>query len=506
LSSSELSYLLIGLLAGLLSAGLLGWRAARARADAATAAGRAEREPEVVALLRDLDAARRERDAAAARNAEFERVLDEARQRADRLLDERATLAARAERADSLERQLAASDAELRTVRAGQHAAEARAAEATARLDEQQQAAALRYRDLEAARERLKTEFQALAAEILEDQSNRLGETQQAQLGQLLNPLREQLGEFRRAVNDAYEKENNARVALQTRIDDLVRLNQTLGQEAQSLSRALSSDNRTQGYWGELKLERLLESAGLEKGHQYFTQESFRDSQGDRYRPDAVLKLPEGKDIVVDAKMVLVDYQRACESSEVEREQHMARHVNALRTHVRQLGEKDYSRLDGINACDLVLLFVPVEGAFLEALRRDPTLYHYAFERKIILVGPSNLLASLRLVAQIWRTEQQNRNAQAIADRAAGLYDKFVGFTEDLQKVGELLERAQGAQRAALGKLSQGKGNLVRQAEQLRQLGVAPSKRLPAPLLDSAGLGSDEVEPLLDADGETPVR
>ena len=365
--------------------------------------------------------------------------------------------------------------------------ARVRETELRTRLEEQQNAAAARYHDLEAARERLKTEFQALAAEILEEKSRRFGESQQQQLGHMLDPLREQIGDFRRTVHEVYEKENNARVALQTRLDDLVRLNHTLGREAQSLSRALNADNRAQGYWGELKLERLLESAGLEKGHQYFTQESFRDADGDRYRPDAVLKLPEGKDIIIDAKMVLADYQRACEVTDAgEREQHLTRHVAALRNHVRQLGDKDYSRLEGVNAPDLVLLFVPVEGAFLEALRREPGLYDFAFERKIVLVGPSNLLASLRLIAQIWRTEQQNRNAKAIADRAGALYDKFVAFVDDLSKLGEALDRATRFQQSAFAKLSQGKGNLVRQAEQLRQLGVAPSKRLPSNVVDSA--------------------
>lgn len=454
MSTNELLLLLVGLLGGLVVAAAIALVPVRRRIAAARHEGAAAREPELAALGRELEAARRERDV----------------------------------RVAELTARVGALDAELDAVREARRLAEARNAELGARLQEQQHAAAQRYRDLEAAREQLKAEFQALAAQILEDKTRRFDEAQQASLGQLLTPLREQLGDFRRAVSDAYEKENNARVALQTRIDDLVRLNQTLGQEAQNLSRALSADNRAQGYWGELKLERLLEAAGLEKGQQYFTQESFRNAEGDLYRPDALLALPGGRHLVIDAKMVLVDYQRACEAGEEgEREQHLGRHVAALRNHVRQLGEKDYSRLEGLTAPDLVLMFVPVEGAFLEALRRDPSIYDFAFGRKIILVGPSNLLASLRLVAQIWRTEQQNRNAHAIAERAATLYDKFVGFVEDLTRVGDALERAQGMHRHALAKLSQGRGNLVRQAEMLRELGVAPTKQLPPGLLDLAG-------------------
>lgn len=451
----DLASFLLGLLAGAVLAGFAALTVARGRVREAREAGRLDREADLAGLARDLKAA--------------EAVRDELRTR------------------------LATLEAELRQVAGAREAAETRAAATEARLQEQLHAADQRYRDLEQARERLKAEFQQLAAEILEDKSRRFSEQNTQQLGQLLSPLREQIGDFRKLVTESYEKENNSRVALQTRLDDLVKLNQTLGQEAQSLSRALTGDNRSQGYWGELKLERLLETAGLEKGRDYLTQESFKDGEGDRYRPDAVLRLPEDKSIVIDAKMVLLDYQRACEAAdEAEREQAFARHGQALRNHVRQLGEKDYSRLEGLASPDLVLMFVPVEAAFLEALRRDPQLYAYAFERKIILVGPSNLLASLRLVAQIWRTEHQNANAKAISDRAATLYDKFVGFAEDLGKVGEALRRAGDLHAAAVGKLSLGKGNLVRQAEMLRKLGVAPTKRLPPALADDGSDDGDE--------------
>ncbi len=397
-------------------------------------------------------------------------------------------------------------EGELRDTRAARETSESRAAAADsraagleARLLAEQAAAQQRYEDLERARERLKSEFQALAAEILEEKSRRFGEQNASQLGLLLNPLREQLVDFRKVVSDTYEKEGRERVTLQAELRQLLELNRQLSDEAGSLTRALTTDNRTQGYWGELKLERLLESAGLEKGQQYLTQESFKDEHGDRYRPDALLLLPEDRQIVIDAKVALLDYQRACGTEDAdEREQHLGRHTAALKNHVRELGDKDYSRLNGLTSPDLVLMFVPVEAAFLEALRRDASLYDYAFARKIILVGPSNLLASLRLVAQIWRTEAQTRNAKAIADRGAALYDKFVGFTEDLGRVGEHLDRAQKAQHDAVRKLAQGPGNLVRQAEMLRDLGVAPSKKLPASLKDASapdeGAGQGEEE------------
>lgn len=382
---------------------------------------------------------------------------------------------------------------------AGRRDREAELAVLRTRLEEHSRAADQRYRDLEQARDRLKAEFRQMAQEILEDKARRFSEQNASQLGQLLNPLREQIGDFRRLVSESYEKEGKERAGLQAELRQLFELNRQLAEEADSLTRALTADNRTQGYWGELKLERLLESAGLEKGQQYLTQESFTDEHGDRYRPDALLLLPEDRQIVIDAKVALLDYQRACgDVAEAEREQHLARHAQALRNHVRQLGEKDYSRLHGLNSPDLVLMFVPVEAAFLEALRRDPDLYDYAYARKIILVGPSNLLASLRLVAQVWQTEAQNRNARAIAERGAALYDKFAGFSEDMARVGEALGRAQKAHDDALAKLSQGRGNLLRQVEMLRKLGVAPSKKLP-PALEAA---ADAAEDLADQTGD----
>ena len=467
----DLASFLLGLLLAALGAGVLALALLRARVREAGAAGRRERDAEVAALARDRQAAE------------------------DRCAD----LAAR----------LQAMEAELREVRGAREAADTRAATLEARVEEQLRAADQRYRDLEQSRERLKAEFQQLAQEILEDKSRRFSEQNASQLGQLLTPLREQIGDFRKLVSDSYEKEGKERAGLQAELRQLVELNRQLSDEAGNLTRALTTDNRTQGYWGELKLERLLESAGLEKGQQYLTQESFSDEQGDRYRPDALLLLPEERQIVIDAKVALLDYQRACaEVAEAEREQHLARHAQALRSHVRQLGEKDYSRLHGLSSPDLVLMFVPVEAAFLEALRRDPELYDYAYARKIILVGPSNLLASLRLVAQVWRTEAQNRNAKAIAERGAVLYDKFVGFTEDLGKVGEALGRAQKMHDEALAKLSTGRGNLVRQAEMLRKLGVAPSKRLAGRLAqDEADEAGDEApaDPAAEGDDDATV-
>jgi DNA recombination protein RmuC len=474
--------LVLGLLLALLLAAPLALWAVRTWHLRGRAAGRTERDPELAALAAERTGLRADLDAAGDQLRQQAALVDQLRAVGERLGNERSALLVRAERVGTLEH-------ELDQARAGRDGAQRQVAELSARLDEQQRAAGERLRELEGARERMKTEFQALAAQILDDKVRRLGEHSGEQLGQLLTPLREQLDGFRKAVSDAYEKESGARIALQTEVRQLLELNHKLGAEANSLTRALTSDSRSQGYWGEIKLERLLELAGLERGREYLTQESFRDADGDLYRPDAVLKLPGGRDIVIDAKVNLTDYQRACDEVDADqRERHLGQHVAAMRRHVLQLGKKDYSRLDGLSSPELVFMFVPVEGAFLEALRRDSALYDDAFRNRIIPVGPSNLLASLSLVAQVWRTEEQNRNAQLIAERAGGLYDKLVGFVEDMAKVGDALDRAQKTHQSALGKLAQGKGNLIRRAEQLRGLGVAPGKRLPANLLDLSGV------------------
>ncbi len=472
-----------GVAAGLLMARML----LPGQLESARQRALAEVAPEQARIVAHLEAVSDAHSQSKQQLERAERELVALRDRADLLSDQRSDLAARAERVSQLGSRLDERESELRALRDERDQQAMRSAELAARLEEQQASSEARLQELRDARERLKAEFQTLASDLLEAKAKKMNELGEQQLGQVLNPLREQLGEFRRMVGDVYEKENVSRVALQSRIDELVKLNQTLGAEATSLSRALSSDNRTQGYWGELKLERLLESAGLQKGSEYLTQESFKDSDGDRFRPDAVLKLPEGRDIVIDAKVALLDYQRFCEAvDEPVRQQHLLRHVAALRRHINELGEKDYSQLIGLQSPDLVLMFIPVEAAFLEALRADQTLYDDAFKKRIVLVGPSNLLASLRLIAQIWRSDQQNKNAKEIADKAGKLYDKFVGFVEDLNKVGDLLGKAQAMQQSALGKLSLGKGNLVRKVDELRKLGVTPSKQLPVGMLNLA--------------------
>jgi DNA recombination protein RmuC len=476
---------------------IVAWLLARGRAREALASGRASRDGEVAQLAAEREAANDNLQRLEQQRDALAKELEELRKRVFDLGNERATLIGRLERLAQADRDLTESRADALKWREACQRAEQRITETATRLHEQQQAAAERQALLASVREEFTDKFKSLASDLLEEKSKKFSEQNETNLGNLLNPLREQIGDFRKLVSESYEKENNARVSLQTELKtelkQLFDLNHRLSDEANSLARALTTENRTQGYWGELRLERLLESSGLEKGREYVTQESFVDAEGDRYRPDAILRLPEGKDIIIDAKVALVAYRESCDApDEAARARALAKHVLAMRAHVRGLGDKDYSGLEGVHAPDLVLMFVPVEAAFLEALRSDPGLYEDAFARKIVIVGPSNLLASLRLVAHLWRTDQQSRNASFIFDRAAAMYDKFVGFVEDINKIGESLDRAQKAQAAALSKLAHGRGNLVRRAEELRRLGAEPSKQIGSSLLD--GAGEDEAE------------
>lgn len=342
------------------------------------------------------------------------------------------------------------------------------------------------------ARDQLKQDFQHLANQIFEDKTNNFATNSKESISQILNPLREQLGDFKRKVEDVYDKETRDRQALYQQIDHLKQLNQQMSQDAINLTQALKGDNKAQGNWGEVILERVLEESGLRKGYEYETQVSM--TQGNkRYQPDVIVRLPEEKDMVIDAKVSLVGYERYCSSSKHEqREQFLIEHVQSVRGHVRGLSQKAYEKLEGVRTLDFVLLFIPVEGAFMLALEHDNGLFRYAFQRNIILVSPTTLLVTLRTVQNIWRFEHQNQNAQAIANRGAELYDKFVSFVESMDDLGKHLDRAQNAYDDSFKRLSTGKGNLMNQAMTLTKLGVNGKKQLPTHMTQSALLDSEQ--------------
>jgi DNA recombination protein RmuC len=342
---------------------------------------------------------------------------------------------------------------------------------------------------LKEARDQLKQEFQNLANQIFDDKSSRFSEHSQKEMGTLITPLREQLSDFKRKVEDVYVQEAKERRALHAEIHNLKALNQKMSQDAINLTQALRGDSKAQGNWGEVILERVLEESGLRKGHEYQVQVSLKDQQ-QRYQPDVIIHLPDGKDVIVDSKVSLTAYEQYCSSElESERSIQLKAHLYSLRQHIKGLSEKAYQRLEGVRSLDFVLMFVPVEGAFLLALEQDGDLFKYAFERNIVLVSPATLLVTLRTIHNIWRYEHQNQNAQEIAKRGAELYDKFVMFTESMDEVGRHLDRAQASHHQAVQRLSTGRGNLVQQAMKLNALGVSGKKALTSKWSDAA---SDE--------------
>jgi len=355
-----------------------------------------------------------------------------------------------------------------------------------AELDSERKQGLGRIESLNEAKEALTNQFKNLANEILEDKSKRFTEQNAASLDALLKPLQTKLTEFKEQVNTSYGNEARERFALKSEIERLANLNLRMSDETRSLTQALKGDSKVQGNWGELVLESILESSGLRKGEEYVVQDSHTQSDGARLQPDVVIKLPEGRSLVVDSKVSITAYARHAETTDpVVAEQELAAHIQSLRQHIQSLSGKNYSSLYGVGSVDFVLMFVPIEPAFLLALKTAPNLYQEALAKNIVLVCPSTLMATLRTVAHLWRQDQQNRNALEIAKQCGSLYDKFVGFVEDLEKLGQRLDQAQSSYHDAFNKLKSGKGNLIRSAEKVRELGIKPIKNIPTSLLES---------------------
>lgn len=386
---------------------------------------------------------------------------------------------------------------ELRNQLEVNSAQEAELREVTIRLEETRFATEEKQRLLTNSEQRLSAQFENLANRIFENSGRRVDEQNRQSLNSLISPLREQLDGFRRQVHESFGLEARERHTLTHEIRQLQQLNAQMAQEAVNLTKALKGDNKIQGNWGEVVLSRVLEASGLREGYEYETQVSIQSEQQGRMQPDVIVRLPQDKDVVIDAKMTLVAYERYFNAEdEVDREQAIQEHISAMRGHIRLLGRKDYQQLPGLRSLDYVLMFIPVEPAFLLAIDCQPELISEALQQNIMLVSPTTLLVALRTINNLWRYEHQSRNAQRIAERAAKLYDKMRLFVDDMSGIGVNLDKAQNSYREAMKKLAEGRGNLIAQSEGFRDLGVEVKRSINPLLVERAKPESDAEDEL----------
>ena len=412
-----------------------------------------------------------------------------------RLLQERLDIRAREltslqSRLALLEEQGQAASGELvrKTAELAEH--QANQAALKARFEEAQKSFEEKEALLRESSETLKKEFELLANKIFERQ----GEAHQERLATVLSPFKDQIVDFRKRVEEVYHTDTKDRASLLSEVRNLQQASERINEEAENLARALKGDVKVQGNWGEIVLERVLEESGLRSGHEYFLQAARRSESGDLKRPDVLIRLPDGKDVIVDAKVSLVAYEQALSAeSEAQRDAALKQHLTSIRGHIKRLSEQDYDRLTDVRSLDFVLLFVPVEAAFTLAMQHDERLFTEAFDKRIVIVSPTTLMMTLRIINNVWRFEKQNRNAQEIAKRAGALYDKLRVLMEDMDQLGKQLGTAERTFQSAYGKLASGRGNLVRQVEQFRQLGAQVKKPLDKKLLEEAS--EDHGEP-----------
>lgn len=345
-------------------------------------------------------------------------------------------------------------------------------------------------KELEQIGERFKFEFANLAQSILDEKTAKFTEVNEEKMNAILNPLKLELGEFKKKVDDTYDKESKERFSLGKEIEKLVQMSQQVSQEANNLTTALKGNNKMQGNWGEMILESILEHSGLTKGREYVVQEFIRDTAGNIIKdengkglqPDVTISYPDQRKVIIDSKVSLVAWEQYISEEDVlQQKKWLQAHLNSLRIHIESLSKKNYPKY--AQALDYVLLFIPIEPAFLEAVKTDTQLWKYAYERKILLVSPTNLLAVLKIVADLWKVEQQNLHAIEIADKAGALYDKFVGFVNNLEDVGKKINDAQRSYNDAFKQLSTGRGNLIGRAEELKKMGANASKQFPDKIL-----------------------
>ncbi len=369
------------------------------------------------------------------------------------------------------------------------HKHEAQASALKIQRDQERHSAEEKIALLQQAEKKMTDAFENLSNRILEENSSKFIVQNKQNLNGILDPLREQLSNFHRKVEDVYDKESKDRQSLHHEIIHLKSLNEKMSRDAINLTEALKGDSKKRGQWGEVILERVLEESGLQKGREYEVQTSYRDEEKARYVPDVVVHLPNQRDVIIDSKISLNAYERYYSAND-EREKQIAlkEHLASIRAHINDLKKKPYDKLIGINSLDMILMFVAIEPALMLALDQDKMLFQKTFESGIFLVSPSTLSMSLQLIHNMWRYEYQNQNAREIAKRAGDMYDKFVGFTDALKDIGDKLDKAQGAYQTAHNRLAEGRGNLISRAEKIRELGgLKTDKQLGKQLTNAAG-------------------
>lgn len=378
----------------------------------------------------------------------------------------------------ALREKVTALTAELATAQAdGRHLQQ----QLDKQLSEAQAAQEQHKRELAEMQQRLTTEFENIANRVLQQRQEDFSQQSRKQIGDMLLPLSERIKDFREQVSNAFNQETREKASLQAELKQLIELNQTLSKDATNLTQALKGDVKKQGNWGEFILEKVLEASGLRKGMEYEREVVVHGVEGDVLRPDVIIRMPDNKHIIVDSKVSLVAYEQLQHAETDEQYKSLLKaHTESLKQHVKELYDKQYQRATGLNTPDFVLMFVPIEASYSVAIQADSALYDYALERKIVIVSPTTLLATLHTISYVWKQENQSRNAQEIARLAGAMYDKLCGMTEDFQKVQKSLDAAQKAYNETFKKLSEGNGNVLRTADRIRELGAKASKSLPS--------------------------